>query len=59
MECRYKKICEELFNPNGIEKKCTHEESLECPLAFKIEDLAMDKLPFEDEDYDGPEDEEL
>lgn len=49
--------------------ECSHEDSWECPMAAKIEDMLMDAedaaREFEDEDevpfcepYDGPEEED-
>ena len=67
MQCVYRKLCKDYFHYQKADE-CTHEESLECPMAFKIQDMLMDaediENEYEDEDevpfcepYDGPEEE--
>ena len=66
-KCRFLGMCKEYFHYDKSDE-CSREESLECPMAAKIEDLLMDaedadrELEFDDEDeipfnetYDGPE----
>lgn len=70
MKCRFKDLCRKRFHYEKADE-CSHEESWECPIAAKIEDLLMDGADadqdreFDDEDevpfcepYDGPEEED-
>ena len=63
MECRFKELCKKHYHVTTADD-CSHEKSLECPIADKIQDILMDardimeeQLPFTD-DYDGPVEEE-
>ena len=62
--CVYRQFCEKTF-PDYSGGEHGDRPHVECPMAWKIEDILMDveetddKLPFDDEDYDGPEVEEL
>ena len=65
--CPYRKICAETMLPDYAGGENGEHPQWECPVAFKIEDLLMDawepededEVPFDDEDYDGPEEDEL
>ena len=69
--CYHSELCAHAY-PNFHGAKTEDERPWnDCPFAFKIEDLLQeaediqreledeDELPFDDEDYDGPEVEEL
>ena len=56
--CVYKDICSKAY-PDFSGSDYGERPHVECPMAWNIEDKIMDKLPFEDDDYDGPEVEEL
>lgn len=55
--CVYRQFCEKTF-PEYAGGEHGERPHVECPMAWKIEDILMD-VPFCDEDYDGPEVEEL
>ena len=56
MQCRFRKLCKNgVFHYSGADK-CSHEDSWECPMAAKIEDLLMDVA---DPDHQCPDDEEI
>ena len=41
MKCRYRKLCKKEFDyPNADE--CSNEDSWECPIYMKIDDLMID-----------------
>lgn len=63
--CVYRQFCEKKY-PDYHGGENGERPHVECPMAWKIEDILMDaepeiedELPFDDEDYDGPEVEEL
>ena len=68
MKCRYRKLCKKEFDYQNADD-CSDEESWECPIYAKIDDLMLDaelamrelreeeEVPF-CEDYDGPVEEE-
>ena len=56
MKCRFVGLCRDVIFHYKNADNCTNEDSWDCPMAAKIEDLLMD-VPF-CEDYDGPEEEE-
>ena len=61
--CPHRKTCKEFYHVKDCNGACWHE----CPIYDKIEDHLMeardnardyptkDEIPFDDEDYDGPE----
>lgn len=65
--CCHKNLCPRIYPDfHGAETEDEHPW-WDCPMAFKIEDLLQDawepedddEIPFDDEDYDGPEEDEL
>lgn len=62
--CVYRQFCEAKF-PEYSGGENGDRPHVDCPMAWKIEDILMDAteaeelIPFADEDYDGPEVEDL
>ena len=54
--CPYTKICAEKYSKYQGEEGLSYHD---CPMAWRIEDTISDEIPFCDDDYDGPEEEEL
>ena len=64
--CVYRQFCAEKF-PDYAGGENGERPHVSCPMAWKIEDILMDaedirkeqeiedELPFDEEDYDGPE----
>jgi len=64
-KCRHSQLCSKYYSRFQGEEGLTPDD---CPMAWKIEDILMDaedirleleredeEVPFDDEDYDGPE----